>query len=113
MELVRFTVADAVEGFGVDGLGELLHLVDQRACLVGNDQPAGTLVAIVDAALDPALLFQPVDQPAERRLFDLEHLGERRLAHPFAAIDVDQHAPLRARQAERLDATVVDPSQQA
>ena len=57
-------------------------------------------VAVLRAALDPALGLQPVDHAAGARLLDLHHVGELGLRGAGVAVQAGEHQPLRARDAE-------------
>ena len=75
--------------------------------------PLGAPVVAVGLARDPALDLEPVQQTAKRRLLDVEQIGELRLGDAIVEVQIVQHPPLRAGEAQRLGAPVVGHPHQA
>ena len=63
-------------------------------------------VARVRAALDQPGRLQPVDHAAHAHALDLDDVGQAGLVDALAAGQEDQHAPLRAGQAEMARAGI-------
>ena len=70
-------------------------------------------VAVLRAALDPAVGLEPVDHPAGAGALHLHHVGKLGLRRAGMAVQPRQHQPLRARDAERAHAAVERGAQQA
>ena len=74
-----------------------VHALGFRREIDALDAP----VAVLRAALDPAIRFEPVDHPSGARPLDLHHVGELGLRGARMAVQPCQHQPLGARDAER------------
>ena len=98
-------VVQRVRGAGV-------HLFENRLRLRRQIQLHGTAVERMSAALDPARALHAVDEPRHRDRLNFETLRERCLRHALAARQVHDGAPLRLRQAQRLQPPVHVAAQQ-
>ena len=90
-----------------------VDLFDDRLRLRCEVQLHGSPVRRVAPPLDPACALHPVDEPADRDRLDLEAFGERCLTHALGARDVDDRAPLRLGESERLQPPIEAAAQQA
>ena len=93
--------------------GACMHLLEDRLRLRREIELHGAPIERMRAPLDPAGALHAIDEPREGDRLDLEALGERRLRHAFAARQMHDRAPLRLREAERLQASVHAAAQQA
>ena len=87
-------------------LGDAPDALVHALGLGGEVDPIDAPVAGLGAALDPALGLQAVDQPADRRLLDLHHVGKLGLGGARTPVQPGQRQPLRACQAEPAHAPV-------
>src|SRR4051794_24769328 len=75
------------------------QFAEQRARRLAQIEPVDAAVAIVAAALDPAVVAQPVDQPRQGNRLHLHLFREFRLLQALGAFHLGQHGPLRAGDA--------------
>ena len=71
------------------------QFAEQRARGLAQIKPVDAAVGLVAAALDPAIVAQPVDQPGQRDRLHFHLFGEFRLLQALGALDLGQHRPLR------------------
>ena len=76
-------------------------------------KPLGAAIVRIGAALDQAVVAEPVDQPRQRDRLQVEHFGEFGLLEALARSMPHQHRPLRAGHAELARPLVGIGSQQA
>ena len=81
-------------------LAELGEAVEQRPRGRRQVQPLGAAVVRIGAALDQAVVGQPVEQPGQRDRLQVEDFGELGLLEALGAVEPQQHRPLRAGHAE-------------
>ena len=83
-----------------EGLGKgAFESVRAQPDNVFDDQRyAGSPILIAGDPLDPVVALQPVQQPAEACLFDIQYLREFRLGDTVVAKQMNQHPPLGAGQ---------------
>src|SRR6185436_21166877 len=89
------------------------HRAQRGLDLFGEVHSPYAAVRSVMFAPHPALGLQPVEQPAERRLLDLQRLRQLGLGDAVAAVQVSKNPPLSARQAELADAPVIGGAHEA
>ena len=96
---------DPFLGFGETGerlapklARELPDAGDHRARLVGQLHLAGTAVARIGAALDPAVFLHAIDLADERHRLDVEKFGKSGLVDAFMAGQAADDLALSARQ---------------
>src|SRR6185295_4620044 len=99
-EALALRGADPGERVAAQLRRDLAHRAQRGLDLFGEVHSPYAAVRSVMFAPHPALGLQPVEQPAERRLLDLQRLRQLGLGDAVAAVQVSKNPPLSARQAE-------------
>jgi hypothetical protein len=91
----------ADESFAPRELSNRCKLRQQRASLFPQvEKPAATILG-VPTPLDPAALFEPIDDSNQRNSLNFENVCQAALLDPLVLSQVGHHLPLRAGKSER------------
>ena len=111
--VLELLVGQAGEDLLVHAMADLAHAGDQLLALRLEEDAIDAPVVGVGLAPHQARLLEPVDQPADRHLAEIELLGELRLRHAVLARQIGEHPPLRTGHVQRLQAAVEGAAAQA
>jgi hypothetical protein len=96
------------KGLGAHSVREVEDTIEDRACLVGQNEASGSPVPRLGPPFDPAVLLHAVDLPHQCHRFDFEQIGKARLVDAFIAGKVTQHLALRPGEPEEEQGTLVE-----
>jgi hypothetical protein len=107
-QVTSFHLGQSRESFGTDFVREVEDAGEDRACLLGQDKPAGSAVPGIGPPLDPPVLFHAIDLSNQSHRLDFKQIGEAGLIDTFVASEVPQHLALRSGEAEEQQRTLVE-----
>jgi len=98
----------ACESFGTHFVREIENSSQDRACLFGQHESAGSTVTGIGPPLDPAVLFHPINLSNQGHWLDLKQIREAGLIDALVAGKVPQDLALRPSKAEEQQRTLVE-----
>ena len=101
-------VGKACESFGTHFVREIEDSGEDRACLLGQHESAGSTVTGIGPPLDPSVLFHAIDLSNQGHRLDFKQIGETGLIDAFVAGEVPQHLALRPGEAKEQQRPLVE-----
>ncbi len=105
-----FLTREPAKRLSADLVREIQDSSENRARLVGQDEPPGAAIARLGTPLDPSVLFHSVDLPDQGHRLYLEEIGKAGLVDPLVAGKIAEHLALGSGKAEEQKRALVKAS---
>src|SRR5215472_10767625 len=107
-QVSSFHLGQARESLTTDFVREVEDTGEDRPCLVGQHEPAGSAVGWIGPPLDPPVLFHAIDLSNQGHRLYFKQIGEAGLIDTFVAGEVAQYLALRSGEAEEQQRALVE-----